>query len=228
MDLSAGRGPSQGPVPLQEDPQASMKALVGGICHRAKNDLQTIANILSLAGPLTGSPEALAEAVEGRVVALSLCYGLVAERWAPPTLDRLADEVLRRSLWRVSGQARVERRLAPVQLSMRLCSPLSLWLHEVIGNALEHGLGAVSRPLLGLSGGLDQGGLVIEVADNGPGLPPGFDPERGARLGLKLARAVAQTDLRGRMDLLDGGPGMVARLWVPGDEFAALNREVWR
>ena len=213
---------------VEDDSESVAKAVAGGVCHRAKNDLQTIANILSLAGPLAQNPEDLAEAVEGRVVALSVCYTLVAEKWEPPHLDRLAEEILRRDLWRASAQTRVERQLDPLELSLRLCSPLSLWLHEMIINSLEHGLTAVSRPVLRLTGRAEQGGLLLQVADNGPGLPADFDLAAKSRLGLRLAKAVASIDLRGRMELRNTEPGLEASLWVPQAEFAALNRETWR
>ena len=204
----------------------SIKA-AAGVCHRVKNDFQTIANILALGGAYARSPQDLAESVEGRVVALSLCYTLVAETGQPPSLDRLAEEVLRRNLWKGPALLRLERRLPEVSLSLRLCSPLSLMLHEIIDNALRHGLEQVSDPRLILEGALDQEGLMVRVADNGPGLPPGFRPERDARLGLKLAQALAAIDLRGSLELSDARPGLLAVLRVPAAELARLTREIW-
>ena len=198
--------------------------VAGNICHRAKNDFQTIANMLALASPFARSPEDLAEAMEGRVGAFSICYSLISETGATPVLDRLAEEVVRRSLWRVVTPPRVERNLPVLGLSLRLCSPLSLWLYEVVGNALQHGQRG-GAAVLGISGRLDDEGLTIRVRDQGPGLPPGFHHERHARLGLKLAQAVAMTDLRGRFEFRDGRPGLEACLMVPARELEALNRD---
>jgi len=208
----------------QSESRGDARRLTGRICHRAKNDFQTIANMLALASPFARSPEDLAEAMEGRVGALSICYALVAETGSAPALDRLAGEVLRRALWRVVSPPRLESRLPGLRLSLRLCSPLSLWLHEVIGNALQHGQngGGLSLGLFGLVG---EDSVTLRVVDNGPGLPPGFDLASHARLGLKLAQAVAATDLRGRMELNDARPGLEARLVVPLAEFDALNRD---
>ncbi|MFH1060347.1 MAG: sensor histidine kinase [Pseudomonadota bacterium] len=206
--------------PASDDTQR----LTGRICHRAKNDLQTIANMLAVASPYMRSPAEMAEAMEGRVGAFSICYSLISATGAWPMLDRLAEEVLRRWLWRVVSPPRLERRLPELRLSLRLCSPLALWLYEVIGNALQHGHNGHASAL-GLYGRLDAEGLTLRVVDNGPGLPPGFDPARHARLGLKLAQSVAKTDLRGRMQLADARPGLEASLWVPTAELDALNRD---
>lgn len=199
--------------------------LTGRICHRAKNDLQTIANMLAVASPYLRSPAEMAEAMEGRVGAFSISYSLVCETGAWPMLDRLTEEVLRRSLWRTVRPPRVERHLPELRLSLRLCSPLALWLYEVIGNALQHGHNGGGQRL-GMYGRLDAEGLLLRVVDNGPGLPPGFDLARHARLGLKLAQAVARSDLFGRMELRDARPGLEACLLVPASELDALNRDV--
>jgi two-component sensor histidine kinase len=207
--------------------EENLQALAGGICHRVKNDLQTVANLLALAVPYAATPNAMAEALEGRVGALSVSYTLVSQSGAPPTLEKLAEEVVRRSKWRLSGSLSLESDLPPLNLSLRLCSPLSLWLHEVVVNALEHGLQNSRQPRLILSGGLTRDMFQLSIIDNGPGLPPGFDSATHARFGLKVAQAVARSDLRGQMDLVNREEGLEARLELPAHEFESLNRIVW-
>lgn len=213
------------PPPARPDPEPGKVA--AEVCHRAKNDFQTIANLMALAAPYARTPDDLALAVEGRVGALSVCYTLVAGEGGRPRLDQVAEEVLRRLLWRHGAVAEVKRQVQDLSLSLRLCSPLSLWLHEIIGNALIHGLERASQPRLEIKAGLERGGLVMSVADNGPGLPEGFDLRRHCRLGLTVAQAVAANDLRGRLELRNLDKGFLARLVVPAEEFANLNRNAW-
>ena len=59
------------------------------------------------------------------------------------------------------------------------------------------------------------GRIDIEIRDDGRGLPPGFDAEASASLGLRIARAMAK-QLRGRFDLVAGNGVTVARLILPG------------
>lgn len=209
------------------DASKSGRGLAGDISHRVKNDLQTLANLLALAVPHTSTPDDMAEALEGRVGAISVSYTLVAESGAPPTLDRLAREVARRSQWRLNAPLDIKDQLPPIELSLRLCSPLSLWLHEVIVNALVHGLSQNGRPYLGLRGSLDDDSFILSVTDNGHGLPQGFDLTSHARFGLKVAQAVAKSDLRGNMELVSRGNGLETRLEVPAHEFHRLNQDPW-
>ncbi|TDC41918.1 ATP-binding protein, partial [Micromonospora sp. KC207] len=49
--------------------------------------------------------------------------------------------------------------------------------------------------------------LHVTVADNGRGLPAGFDAERGSRLGLQIVRALVTGELRGTIELRNGAEG---------------------
>jgi two-component sensor histidine kinase/PAS domain-containing protein len=49
--------------------------------------------------------------------------------------------------------------------------------------------------------------LHVTVADNGRGLPAGFDAESGSRLGLQIVRALVTGELRGTIELRNGAEG---------------------
>lgn len=172
--------------------------------------------------------EDLVDAVEGRVGALSVSYALVAQTGAPPNLAALAEGVVSRVKARLGSRAAVDFSLDPLDLSLRLSSPLSLWLNESVDNALRHGLAGASDGRLFISGGLDQDGFRLQVADNGRGLVPGFDRERQGRLGLRLIWAVAESDLRGNAGFISLSPGLAVGLTMPEKEFNKLNQDPWR
>ncbi|MGN9779049.1 histidine kinase N-terminal domain-containing protein [Micromonospora sp. H33] len=58
--------------------------------------------------------------------------------------------------------------------------------------------------------------LHVSVADNGRGLPPDFDAERGGNLGLQIVRALVTGELRGTIELRNSASGGTeAMLVVP-------------
>jgi two-component sensor histidine kinase len=63
--------------------------------------------------------------------------------------------------------------------------------------------------------------LAIEIADDGVGLPEGFDPTVSSGKGLRLMRALAE-QLGGRLDFEQGPIGLSVRLEVPPS--ASLSR----
>jgi two-component sensor histidine kinase len=48
----------------------------------------------------------------------------------------------------------------------------------------------------------------IEVADDGVGLPEGFDPQKDANLGLSIVQTLVVSDLRGSFKLEPGEEGI--------------------
>jgi two-component sensor histidine kinase len=56
--------------------------------------------------------------------------------------------------------------------------------------------------------------FVIEVADDGVGLPEGFDPAASSGAGLRVMRALAE-QIGGRLDLDQSEIGLRVRLEIP-------------
>jgi two-component sensor histidine kinase len=130
----------------------------------------------------------------------------------------------------------------PLLLSSRAVTGLALIANELVTNALEHGLGvaptihereepageawaprsprpagrAADRGHLALS--LRQVGevVVMQVNDNGAGLPPGFDLDRDSGVGLGICRTLATRHLGGTLTLQqNNGSGTCAELRFP-------------
>jgi signal transduction histidine kinase len=103
-------------------------------------------------------------------------------------------------------------------------------LSNVVDNAIKYSAGSEDTPSVLVSLTRRGGDLVLEVADNGPGIPP-EDMERvterfvrleqsrsrpGSGLGLSLARAVMEFH-GGRLELSAKNPGLSVRMIFPGD-----------
>ena len=81
--------------------------------------------------------------------------------------------------------------------------------NELITNALKH---ASAHVAVSCSRSGDQ--LVVEVRDDGPGLPAGFDLGRTSRFGLRLALSIA-TQLGGSLTAQTAETGAVFSLRLP-------------
>ena len=103
-------------------------------------------------------------------------------------------------------------------------------LSNVVDNAIKYSAGSGEAPCVIVSLARKGDELVLEVADNGPGIAP-QDIERaterfvrleqsrsqpGSGLGLSLARAVMEFH-GGRLELSPQNPGLSVRMIFPGD-----------
>lgn len=96
--------------------------------------------------------------------------------------------------------------------------PTALVVAEALNNAIEHGFGLDDGGQVVVSVARSDGGVEVVIADNGAGLPDGFDLTRSESLGLKIARTLAQS-LGGSFTLTAApvGRGTVARLVIASD-----------
>jgi signal transduction histidine kinase len=99
-------------------------------------------------------------------------------------------------------------------------------LGNLVDNALRHGDGEIV-----LRSRADDGGVALEVSDQGPGFEPGIADrafERFARgdrartrggtgLGMAIVRALAEAHA-GRADIVPGGDGATVRIWLPAPQ----------
>jgi two-component sensor histidine kinase len=98
-----------------------------------------------------------------------------------------------------------------VVLPSRQATSAALAINELVDNALRHGFpdGAEGTVTVSLQ---QQGGQVlVQVRDDGAGLPSDFDLKRDGRLGLDLVDGLVTHDLGGTLSL-DGDHGTIARL----------------
>lgn len=201
------------------------EATIREVHHRVKNNLQTIASLLRIQARRSASEEtrhALAEATE-RVSSMAVVHDLLAmsdrERVDFADAARTIVELVRRGfLGEASGiQVSVEGQTGEVDA--RTATALALSVAELVHNALEHGFEQ------GQSGRIDvamrkvDGELLLVVRDDGRGLPPGFDPESSANLGLTIVRTVIEDDLGGTI-AFSGARGTTVTVRVPFAEEA--------
>jgi two-component sensor histidine kinase len=88
-------------------------------------------------------------------------------------------------------------------------------LTELVQNAVEHGYPGPGPGSVEVLAERSADELVVEVRDDGAGLPAGFDLEASDRLGLRIVRTLVEGELRGTLALRSGQPGTVAVVRVP-------------
>jgi two-component sensor histidine kinase len=101
-----------------------------------------------------------------------------------------------------------------VYLTSHRATSLALILNELLSNAVKHGLAERRSGSISIDFTTDARGVTIAVKDDGVGLPPGFDMQASAHLGLQIARNLTESDLGGSLTLY-GDHGTKAVIFFP-------------
>jgi len=207
----------------------SKDAAIREVHHRVKNNLQTISSLLRLQARRlpAGEGKSALEESERRVRTIALVHEILSRDASDqvdfndivPSLLRMAEDLLAPEVhFRIGHDGEAG------ELPASVATPLAVILTELLQNAAEHafpsppGPGAVlagDEPLrVHVSLRRDEGHLVVQVRDNGKGLPAGFSIEETTSLGLSIVRDLVRTQLDGRIEMHTDG-GTVVNVIVP-------------
>ena len=189
------------------------------IHHRVKNNLQTVSALLRLQARRIEDPSASAaldEAVR-RIASIALVHEtLSTSSQASVAFDQVLDSLITHALDlspRMS-ELKISRNGEISSLDPRIATPLALVITELIHNALEHGLAAQGS---GLNIRIDRSNkeCVIEISDDGVGLPSNFDLNTSSNLGLQIVRTLTENELKGSIELSSTDTRTIAKLKFP-------------
>ncbi|MBN2200997.1 hypothetical protein JW777_03515 [bacterium] len=167
--------------------------LLKEIHHRVKNNLQMIVSLLNLQAGKNSDPKILdtIDVIRRRVYSMAVLH---EKLYGSPDLSGIRfDEYIRSlvndlpSCGQDGAPVRLSLRLEPVVLNFGLAVPCGLILNEAVTNAVKHAFAgrAEGRIEITLRKARD-GSVRLSVADDGVGLPPGFDPAVSDSLGFKI------------------------------------------
>ena len=181
-------------------------ATIREIHHRVKNNLQTVAALLRLQARRIRVPEgraALEEAMR-RVGSIAIVHETLSH--TPDDViafDDIARRVAIMGTELAAPEARITPRLAGRfgTLPASVATPLAMVLTELLQNAVRHGLGQRAGTIE-VTARRGPQRLTVVVADNGAGLPEGFDIDASTSLGLQIVRTLVAAELGGRLEFL--------------------------
>jgi len=196
-------------------------ATIREIHHRVKNNLQTVAALLRMQARRMTDPAAEAALQESvrRVASIAVVHETLSLALEENVaFDDIADKVL-------AMCAEVATTGAPVQvvrsgtfgiLAADVATPLSMVLTELVQNAVEHAYPDGQQGRIDVLVAREDHQLVVEVLDDGAGLPEGFDVATSTRLGLQIVRALVAGELDGVLTMEPRAPqGTRAVLSLP-------------
>ncbi|MBU3914938.1 PAS domain S-box protein, partial [bacterium] len=192
--------------------QASLKekqTLLDEIHHRVKNNMNVIASLLKLQlnkKDKKDVDEILKENI-GRV------YSMAAIHESLHQSEKLSDIDFKAYLHKLSqmliqtysvdpGKVAFQLDTPELNLAIDIANPLGLVLNELISNSLKYAFPDEQKGTINIQSSLiDEETIGLIVADDGIGMPDGFDWRKSDSLGLKLVQNLVENQLGGSIEL---------------------------
>lgn len=196
------------------DALAEKDALLREVNHRAKNSLQLVSSLLTLQGMTAPDAElrrkfqdactriATVAQVHHRLYQSGQYHQVAFGSYLRDLAAELSNGL---SLGLGGGTVRVEADEATLPTDHVI--PLALVVNELVSNAVKHAYapGTHGDVLVRLEA-VPGGGHRLTVADDGRGLPDGFQLGRGDTLGMKMVRALT-AQVKARLTVAPNAPG---------------------
>ncbi|MXV50104.1 tetratricopeptide repeat protein [Pedobacter sp. HMF7647] len=173
--------------------------LVKEVHHRVKNNLQIVVSLLDTQAKYLNNKEAI-EAIDEsahRMQAMSLIHQKLyqgedasivnMEAYLGELTDYLKDSFSQ------SKNIQFKKLFDPLELDIVQAIPLGLIVNEAVTNSIKHAFdGNENNSICVALSGMENEHIILEIYDNGKGLPPDFNLETCNSMGIHLIKGLAQ------------------------------------
>ena len=205
-------------------------ALLQEMHHRVRNNLQTVAALLSI--QLRHNEQAtwashLREAIS-RVQAIAAVHDLLSDesRLGGTTVDVIARHAADEAYGTLTPPGlTVKFDIPPSELRVpsKQATILALLINELVANAVKHGFAGRDRGTISIRAHERQGEATIEIGNDGEAIPEDFDPSGSHGLGMRIIQRLVTADLHGTFHIgpSDGGSIAILRFPIAAEESKA-------
>ena len=190
------------------------EVLLREVHHRVKNNLQLISSLINLQLSQGGNAAAMAEDGRIRIRSMALVHEKLYESQslADVDLSSYARDLTRMVEGAIGEPGRVQVRVEaqPVSLGVDQAIPCGLLLNELLTNAMKHAFPGDRRGRVDVKvSRVGERSVMVEVRDDGVGLPETLDLSAPSTLGLAMVQKLSQ-QLEAEL-FVDRGPGARVR-----------------
>lgn len=166
--------------------------------HRVKNSLAIVSSLLSINKDRIDDEQAAGVFVEAitRIKSVSAIYDQLNESEELERIDidgyiRKLIDLIGKTYTVGSDRIAFALDLENKAIELKTAVPIGLIINELVTNAIKYAYPEGRRGEVRISFRNEEGSSVLEVSDDGPGLPSGFDPKQAESLGMRITTMLA-------------------------------------
>ena len=183
------------------------EVLLREIHHRVKNNLQIISSLMSLQSEYTKEPETLKmfQESKNRIRSMALIHEKLYQSGDMAHIDfgeylKSLIEMLSTFHKEKKDDVNVNLDCEDVFLEIDTAISMGLIVNELVSNCFKHAFPLERKGEIEINLSKMSEGYLLEVADDGVGLPEGFDLEKTGTLGLLIVQTLTM-QLRGSLEI---------------------------
>lgn len=190
------------------------------IHHRVKNNLQVVSSLLSLQTEFTDDPKlvSIIKECERRIQSMALIHKELYqnESIADADFQEYLNNLLVALVQSFGASRKVKYAVESDELKLNLdfAIPLALVLNELVSNSLKYAFPGERTGNINIGIARTARTLIIEVKDDGIGLPTGFNIKESESLGLQLV-GMLLGKLKADWNLVPSDTGVHYRIELP-------------
>ncbi len=204
---------------------AARDMLLHEVNHRVKNSLQIVTSLLMLQAGQARDAALRQSLMEARS-RISVIAGMHQRLYSTSQHDRVdfGDYVRELAVEAFSSmddaeRIRLEMDIEPgIFIILDRAVSLALVVNELLTNAMKYAFPGDRSGRVTLTLVRREGHVVLMVADDGVGLPEGFEATKRPSLGMKIVLSLVR-QLRGTLTIGPVDPGAVFRIEIPVEQF---------
>jgi len=195
-----------------EDKNTLLKELY----HRTKNNMQIICSMIRLhtSSVSDNSFAKILKELESRILSMALVHQKLYES---NDLSQIELKSYIKDLFRFieSYEINKPKIIIDIQenimLDVEMAVPIGLIVSELIIDSQKHAFKDTPNPSILFKSSFKKNKLMIEYSDNGCGLSEDFSLDKSGQLGLKMAKNIAENQLKGTFEI-SGKSGFLCRM----------------
>ena len=198
------------------------EVLLKEVYHRTKNNMQVIVGLLEMQGMKTKNIETrtVVDEMTNRIYSMSMVHDLLyrsrslAEIMLDTYLEKLVDRLI--IAYKTSlGEITLDCQSAAIPVNIQTAIPLGLVINEIVSNALKYAFpNHRDGKILIRTQPYREGGLTIEIGDNGVGMPESTDLSTPETLGMQIIQDIVDLQLFGELKI-SGRKGVKYLITIP-------------
>ncbi len=183
--------------------------LLHEVHHRMKNNMATIGALLELQAAAMPEPQAASALLDarGRLVSMGILYdklyrsenvlAMSLKNYLPGLIEEIASPFPHRE------QVTIQVEIEDIVLSAKILTTLGIIVNELVCNIMKHAFVGHNSGLASVSAYSQAGRVVLQISDNGIGIPENMDYLASPGFGLQLTQILTE-QIGGTIELKRG------------------------